>query len=135
MTDDRDLDAALRSALGGVRQIDAAQAPAFGPMMARARAAAAATDSATPIAPAGRSRRSPLRLIAWGTPVLVAAGLGAIWIISDGNKDREFERAVSEWSAREASLRSPTDQLLAIPGSEFLGGLPAVGRPAPRRGM
>lgn len=135
MTDERDLDSGLRSALGGLRSRDAAQAPAFGPMIARARAVAAAIEAGLPGAGTRRTIRPGLRAVAWGTPLVLAAGIGAIVIVSDRARDREFERAVSEWSASEAVLQSPTDQLLVLPGSELLGRPPAVGRPDSRRGM
>ncbi|MGQ0767399.1 MAG: hypothetical protein ACT4OZ_17250 [Gemmatimonadota bacterium] len=135
MTDESDLDSGLRAALGGVRQHDIAETPAFGPMIARARVEAAAMLATVPNAATRGRTRPGLRAIVWGAPVVLAAGIGAILVVSDRMKDREFERVVSEWSASEVATQSPTDQLLVLPGSEFLGRLPAVGRPDSRRGM
>jgi hypothetical protein len=66
--------------------------------------------------------------------VIVAAGLGAILVIPDRLKDQEFDRTVEEWSRTEAAMRSPTDGLLTVPGSEFLGRGPSIAGPAARRG-
>ncbi|MBC7898171.1 MAG: hypothetical protein H7066_22315 [Cytophagaceae bacterium] len=77
-------------------------------------------------------RWSRRRVLAWGAPLLVAAGLGAILVIPDRLKDQEFDRTVAEWSRTEGTFRSPTDGLLAVPGSEFLGRGPSVAGSAGR---
>jgi anti-sigma factor RsiW len=135
MMDERDLDARLQTEFEEMRKQDAMSAPAFGPMLARARAAAPVPSVPTGIAPlAPAPAWTHTRRLALGAPLLLAAALGAIWIIPDWMKEREFERTVSEWSLQEATLRSPTDGLLMVPGSEFLGRAPSFGGPATRRG-
>lgn len=128
MIDESELEARLRSLFGGQRAGDAAGAPAFGPMMARARSEV--VDTPTSLAP----RWSRMRVLAWSAPLVVAAGLAAILIIPDRLKDWEFDRAVQEWSRTESALRLPTDGLLAVPGSEFLGRGPSLAGSAARRG-
>jgi hypothetical protein len=128
MIDENELEARLRSHFGGQRAQDAVGAPAFGSMVARARAGVAATP--TVLVPRWTRRR----VIAWSAPLLVAAGLGAVLIIPDRLKDQEFDRTVAEWSRTEATFRSPTDGLLAVPGSEFLGRGPSVTGPVAGRG-
>lgn len=133
MTDERELDIQLRTRFEAMRRSDAISAPPFAPMLARAISAVAP-------APPAVARITPVRhwsrggLVRWGAPILLAAALAAIWIVPDSRKDREFERVVSEWSRTEAALRSPTDALLAVPGSEFLGRLPSLGGSATGKG-
>lgn len=128
MIDESELEARLRSHFVAERAGDAAAAPVFGPMLARARSDVVATP--TLLAP----RWSRMRMLAWSAPLLVAAGLAAILIIPDRLKEREFDRAVQEWSRSESAFRSPTDGLLVVPGSEFLGRGPSLAGSAARRG-
>jgi hypothetical protein len=135
MTNDHDFDTQLKEQFDKVRRADVHAAPAFGAMLARARAQAVQTQPAAGATPIRSARRwRPSRLVAWGGPVLVAAGLGALWVIPERLKDREFDRVVTEWAETEATLRSPTDGLLTVPGSEFLT-LPSLGGSAARRGL
>lgn len=135
MTNDVDVDKKLSNEFANARRVDAGAVPAFGPMLERARAAAAQQPLMPAFAPGVARRWRPVRVLAWGSPVLVAAGLGALFVIPDRLKDQEFDRAVQEWSRTQAILRSPTDGLLAVPGSEYLGGIPSLARPATRRGL
>lgn len=133
MTDERELDTQLRTRFEEMRRSDASSAPPFAPMLARAVAAAApAPKAVTPITPLRHWSRG--RLVMWGAPILVAASFGAIWVVPKSGTDREFERVVSEWSRTEAALSSPTDALLAVPGSEFLGRVPSLGGSAMGKG-
>lgn len=128
-------DTQLKAQFDAVRRADVHAAPAFGSMLARARQQAAHQHADARIAPIGASRRwRPSRFMLWGGPMLAAAGLGALWVIPERMKDREFDRVVNEWAQTQASLTSPTDGLLAVPGSEFLT-LPALGGSATRRGL
>lgn len=126
MTHDDELEQQLRPAFDGLRRADAQATPSFEAMLARARVQAVA-----PVAsPAHQSPRRMWRWAAYAAPLAAAAGL-AVWLAPDRAGDREFERAVSEWSRTERSL--PTDGLLAVPGSEYLRRLPALGSGAGER--
>ena len=125
MTDD-EFDDALRTRFEGLRRADAREAPPFAEMVARARAAAMPPAAPAPVL---RRRRSWAFIAA---PLAAAAGL-ALWLAPGRAADREFERAVSEWSRTERALASPTDGLLAVPGSEYLRRLPIVGSGAAER--
>ena len=140
MTPDDDLDELLRHRFAGVRDADARRAPAFGEMVARARAAIpaepvvpievrspATRSPIAPIAPAAPQRRSPWRWVAAAAPLAVAAPLARGWLAPRPAAPREFDRQGSEWSRTERALNAPTDGLLAVPGSEYLRRLPALG--------
>lgn len=129
-----ELEDQLRAHYAAVRATDTSRAPAFGEMLARARATVAAGAppvAARPVASPPAWRR--VRTWAIGGPLLLAAGLAGIWLQPSRVADREFEKVVSEWSrTADRSLHSPTDGLLTLPGSEYLRGLPAVGAGAAR---
>lgn len=133
MTSEPDFDQALRQGFEGIRKADAERAPDFSVMIARARAEAAAMPVTTP-APAASAAvadvrwfRSTKRLVLFGAPLAAAAAL-ALWFRPVSKADREFEQAVAEWSRTAARTAStPTDGLLAVPGSEFLRGTPMDG--------
>lgn len=120
MMDDRELEQEVRAGFHAMRRVDRAQTPDFSSMMARARAAADRP------APRVVARSWSKRLLLIGGPALVAAGLAGLFIVPQRLKDREFDRVVMEWSRTDATLHSPTDRLLAVPGSEFLGSSPSV---------
>ena len=135
MKDDAELDERFLQRFAALKAEDRGALPPFGPMLARARVQVDDTRPLTVVverAPAALAapawHRPQRRLLIWAGPLLAAAGLGAIWILPQRAADREFDRVVSEWSRTSAAThRSPTDGLLALPGSEFLGGLPPVG--------
>lgn len=130
----------LRQGFRRLREEDAGAAPSFAALMGRARNDLAAGEAAatplespaiTPPDSASRPRRSPW--IRWGPPVAAAALLGAVLIQGSGRADREFDRVVNEWSqTARVALHSPTDRLLAVPGSQYLRSMPRLGsgRPA-----
>ena len=128
MSHDDELDRQLRPAFDALRRADAQATPSFDAMFAAARAQADAQARAQPDAHADvQPRRSPRRYWKWAAvaaPLAAAAGL-AMWLVPERAGDREFERAVAEWSRTDRSL--PTDGLLAVPGSEYLRRLPALG--------
>ncbi|MFN0099518.1 MAG: hypothetical protein ACKVS7_12645 [Gemmatimonadaceae bacterium] len=146
MTQDDELEQQLRPAFDALRHADAQATPAFDGVLARARAQAAAQPAAQAVAqaaaqaapqaevavgePARRATRGPWRLVAYAAPLAAAAGL-ALWLAPDRAADREFERAVTDWSRTERAL--PSDGLLAVPGSEYLRQLPVLGIGAGRQ--
>jgi hypothetical protein len=134
MTSEPDFEQTLRRDFQGIREGDAQRAPDFAAMIARARVEAAAAPRVATQEP--RWIRSAKRTLFIGAPLAAAAALG-IWFRPTSTADREFEQAVAAWSqtaARTAS--SPTDGLLAVPGTEFLRGTPIDGMVSrtPRRG-
>lgn len=123
-----DLDEALHRHFSALREADRRDAPSFEEMIARARADVAAGQGvAGSDMVAGTRRRHPWRRMALAAPVAAAAAVAAIWLAPGRAADREFERAVSEWSRTERTLDAPTDALLRVPGSEYLRRLPALG--------
>lgn len=127
MTAHDDLDDRLRERFARLRQADDREAPPFAEMIARARTLASqegpvaeSTESAAVSRTLRVRRRWPLAAI----PLAIAAGLGFLLVNPDRAADREFERVVSEWSRTERTLSTPTDGLLAVPGSEYLRRLP-----------
>lgn len=128
MSHDDQLERQLRPAVDGLRRADARATPSFDVMMARARAEADATRVTPTSSPA--SPRRYWRWAAFAAPLAAAAAV-ALWLAPSDAGDLEFERAVSEWSRTERPL--PTDGLLAVPGSEYLRRLPALGSSAGER--
>lgn len=120
MTHDDELEQQLRPAFDGLRRADAQATPSFEAMLARAREQAAAPREVRDV----QSPRRAWRWVAFVAPLAAAAGL-ALWLVPDRAGDREFERAVTEWSRTDRAL--PTDGLLSVPGSEYLRRLPALG--------
>ncbi len=135
MTSEADFDQTLRRDFQGLKEGDALRAPDFALLIARARVEAAAA----PPAPAPQVTpwlRSGKRVLLFGVPLAAAAALG-IWFRPTNAADREFEQAVAAYSQTAArTSTSPTDGLLAVPGTEFLRGTPIDGMVArtPRRG-
>jgi hypothetical protein len=134
--DEQPFDERLRAHFASLREADACLAPDRAAMIARARAAAMrpqhndATRGAMSLAhPASRDTRAQWRLVAWSAPLLVAAALVAVIVRSPSRADREFEAVVREWSTTSQQLATPTDQLLALPGSEYLHSLPTGATP------
>lgn len=132
MNQDDEVEQPLRPAFDALRHADAQATPAFDVVLARARAQASAqarmqSDAAVhrPAREATRSTtRGPWRWVAYAAPLAAAAGL-ALWLGPQRAADREFERAVTEWTRAERAL--PTDGLLSVPGAEYLRRLPVLG--------
>jgi ferric-dicitrate binding protein FerR (iron transport regulator) len=138
MTNEPDFDQTLRRDFQRLREDDGLRTPDFGAMLARARAdVAAAPPMSAPVAPSVTPwLRSGRRVLLVGAPLAAAAALG-IWFRPTNAADREFEQAVAAYSQTAArTSTSPTDGLLAVPGTEFLRGTPIDGMVArtPRRG-
>lgn len=129
MTPNDEIDELLRARFAGLREADARQVPAFGAMIARARTQIEAEPAVPPrpAAPAPATRWRPWRWALAATPLAAAAAVAAIWLAPSRVAEREFERVVAEWSRTERALTAPTDGLLAVPGSEYLRRLPAIG--------
>jgi ferric-dicitrate binding protein FerR (iron transport regulator) len=135
MSHDDELDRQLRPAFDALRRADAQAAPSFDAMFAAARAQADVQAGVQAgVQAEAQPRVSPRRYWKWAAfaaPLAAAAGL-AIWLVPERAGDREFERAVAEWSRTDRSL--PTDGLLAVPGSEYLRRLPSLGTGAAESG-
>lgn len=134
-SDDRD----LREAFGRLRDADASRTPEAAILLARARAQAQARSEADrPDAPdfeSARRRRAWRRGLRWGVPgvsVALAAGLAAVLLVrGGGDEDAAFDEAVQAWAETGGSWRSPTDDLLRMPGDELLRTVPRIGGTRP----
>ena len=124
-----DTDIALQREFDALRAADRARTPDFATMAARARAIADVTPkvAVATSAPVRSWRASPL---AWAVPALAAAGLAAVLLMPRRNADAEFETLVSDWSRTSASIRTPTDELLTLPGDQYLRSTPMLSTPA-----
>jgi hypothetical protein len=150
MTDRHDReDELLREGFRRVRVEEEATAPSFAALMARARsgvtpgevAVGEISAAATPASAAPGDIPSPpvpsipvtrIRWRRWLPPLVAAAALAAVLIPESGRADREFDRLVNEWSeTARVALHSPTDRLLAVPGSQYLRSVPSVGADRP----
>ena len=136
------LSAHLAESVAALRAGDADDAPEFSAMFAAARQQAAAVATVQLVSPEHtykqthtmpRTLRSQWRRVALlvGAPLLMAAGIGAVWLNSGRRAEREFEQTVMAWSeTSRQSLRAPTDGLLSLPGDEYLRSTPTIGRGA-----
>lgn len=128
MTAHDDIDDRLRERFARLREADASEAPPFAEMIARARARASqegpVADSTESVGVVPRTRGVRRRWPLAAIPIAIAAGVAFLFVNPDRAADREFERVVSEWSRTERALSTPTDGLLAVPGSEYLRRLP-----------
>lgn len=141
MTDDRELDRTLRTHFNRVRQQDAERAPAFAAMIASARLQSPIEASSSDVlsiaqetAPTAtiRKRWRPAVVLAWSAPMLAAAALTIMFLRAPRTADEEFDQLVNQWSQTTEAMHSPTDQLLELPGAEYLRSTPMVGAPRPR---
>jgi hypothetical protein len=136
MDDDRIVEDALQRQFDALRREDVRQTPPFAAMFARAQATADDVSGqaieTVHRASAGSNRSSarpwsPGRILAWSAPFLAAAGLAIVLLQAESAADREFDQLVTEWTRTSAITRhSPTDGLLALPGSEYLRGMPTI---------
>ena len=121
---DRPQDAELRARFDAQRQAEATKAPAFAPMMERARAIAATTS------PAGAPRPLTLRRLGYVGGLAAAAVIATLLIVPrTRSNEAAFEQAVREFQSDPAlgAWRSPTDGLLNVPGSQLISTVPSVG--------
>lgn len=133
----------LRELFQELRREDLQRTPAFQESMAEAREGAAASgplSSRTSPAPAGsRVSRGPWRILAapgtplrllWKGGLLAAAAVAALLLVrSPGTSEAEFERVVRTFSTDPATgaWKSPTDDLLKLPGLNLLSSVPSLG--------
>ena len=133
MDDDRMFEEALREGFREVRARDEERAPSFQAILRRAREEAADPALTVVSGKDAPPSRAPRRLLRWGAPMAAAAVLATLLVTGDRHANREFDRLVNDWSrTAQVTLRSPTDGLLTVPGSEYLRSVPAVGSGAPR---
>jgi len=152
---DRGPDGELQELFRGLRAQEGETVPSFASMVARAREAAAEEPAdpqeggeelrggsplpgAPPVrewAPAGGTTPRPPRgggRMRWIPPLVAAAVVATLLISQRGRDDREFDRLVNDWSrTAQVALQSPTDRLLAVPGSQYLRSVPQLGSGLP----
>ncbi len=128
MTDDH-LEDALRGRFQRLKSEESGTAPDFAVMYARAEAEAGSLDAGgSPILPFARPRR-PLTALTLAAGTLAAAVLAGILLLQPDTQDREFEALVTAFALESAGWRTPTDELLRVPGMEMLRSVPTVGWP------
>ena len=143
MTPD-DRDEALRERFQRLRAEETSSAPDFQEMLARAEAEALAdrphSAADSPLATDGQAsvgaravpisgaRRGRLRF-ALTAGTLAAAALAGIMLLRPDAGDQQFEALVTAYANETGVWRSPTDNLLAVPGMELLNTVPTVGWP------
>lgn len=156
MTDrDQRSDEELGEAFRRLQARDGERRPSFAAMMARARdlageeaadqrghdalspevgplPAAAPVPERTPSV--GPTPLRPRRggQMRWIPSFVAAAVVAALLISGRGRDDRAFDRLVDDWSrTAQVALQSPTDRLLAVPGSQYLRSVPQLGSGLP----
>jgi len=136
MKGDAELDELLQQRFERQRVHDVRHAPTFEAMLLRARQDAATSvpvvEHIRAVPTPSQPRAARRRVVRWAGPLAIAAGLGAIYLLSartaESAADREFDRLVTEWTRTAAATsHAPTDGLLTIPGSELLGTMPRLG--------
>ena len=130
-------DSELRDAFQELRRAERAAAPDAAAMLASARTAAEADAPDATVADAGEAiplagRRRRMHWAIPGVSVALAAALATLLLVDrdvaiDGSADAEFERVVEAWSTTGGTWRSPTDDLLRLPGDELLRTVPRIG--------
>jgi len=118
-------DSELRARFDVLKRIDAAHAPAFAEVMARARSELA---DATP-APTRREWRLVARRYGWIGGLAAAATIVALIALPRReSQEAAFERAVRSFHSDAAlgAWRSPTDGLLDLPGSRLIATTPSI---------
>jgi hypothetical protein len=76
------------------------------------------------------------RTLRWGVPglsVALAAAVATVMLMDReaATPDADFERVVEAWSSTGGAWRSPTDDLLRMPGDELLRTVPRIGGGSP----
>lgn len=138
-------DGDLEQAFAHLRAQDHRRAPRASDVLARAKAEILAAKAEVPVAanamvPADEALRSPesgdlspkrrKAWVRWGVPglsVALAAALATILLVErDSAADVAFDRVLASYVETHASLRSPTDALLRLPGDEILRTVPRI---------
>lgn len=124
--DDRD----LQQAFAHLRAQDHRRAPRASDMLSRAKAEVAAADVVQSSESGDRSPKTRKAWVRWGVPglsVALAAALATILLMErDSDADVAFDRVLASYVETHASLRSPTDALLRLPGDEILRTVPRI---------
>lgn len=119
----------LRALFRELREEDEGRAPSFQELWAGVRGRA--PDGGAGRGGGRRVRGHIPRRLAWGGSLLAAAAATAALLLlpARGGSDAEFVTAVRSFSANTAggAWRSPTDALLALPGSDVLTKRPNIG--------
>jgi hypothetical protein len=121
-------DPEIRELFQELRSRDERRTPGFREMLAEAREEAVQGTVGGDVE--WHWGRRVRRRVMWGGSLLAAAAAAIVLLLPGrGRTEAEFERAVRSYSASSAggAWRSPTDALLALPGSEVLTTLPRVG--------
>ena len=114
----------LRARFQAQRRAESNNAPAFAPMLERARRIADGT--AVPFRP----RQVSLRRLGYVGGLAAAAAIAALLVIPRGPSSEDaFEQAVRRFQSDPAlgAWQSPTDGLLDVPGSQLITTVPSVG--------
>ena len=130
-------DGDLEQAFAHLRAQDHRRAPRASDVLARAKAEILAAGAEVAADDALRSPESgdlsPKRRKAWvrwgvpGLSVALAAALATILLVErDSAADVAFDRVLASYVETHASLRSPTDALLRLPGDEILRTVPRI---------
>jgi hypothetical protein len=125
---DRELEALFQ----GLREEQEGRTPDFTTMMAEVHRAIAAGGAEGPARRLPRRWRRPTRpQAAWASGALAAAAAAAVLLVGPGRQEDRFVAAVRAFEAQSAAgaWRSPTDDLLKVPGLELVTSLPNIGGP------
>jgi hypothetical protein len=125
---DRELEALFQ----GLREEERARSPDLATMMAEVRRSLA-SDVAEPDAGPRWWRWHPTvgPRLAWAGGALAAAAAAVLLVVGTGQQEDPFVAAVRAFQADPTSgaWRSPTDDLLHVPGLELVTSLPSIGGP------
>ncbi|MEZ4416000.1 MAG: hypothetical protein R3E10_09595 [Gemmatimonadota bacterium] len=134
MSDPR-LDGELKEGFQRLRSEDRAAAPDFARMMAEVRAQVeegtwkeTLQDSSVSVG-GSRHRAGPRSGWLWaGGSLAAAAAAAALLLLSpQARADREFEQTVRAFTTATAGWRTPTDELLDMPGIQIMKTVPSIG--------
>ena len=130
------LDDLIKERFARLRAEENAGVPDFAAMYARAEQEPAASvetehqSETQKVIPLAKRRKHWIQArwpVAVGT--LAAAALAGVMLIRPGTADAEFEALVTAFAADNAAWQSPTDDLLNVPGLEFMNSVPVIGGP------